>query len=114
MRRTTARRNENRRRGFRIVLWLVVLYSAAQLLGGLVLDYVWVRPRYPYRADMYATLRARQPTPEIIFLGSSRFGGDISCPVLDAELRVHLGEGAPRTFNASLSAGDPTVFERVV
>jgi hypothetical protein len=106
-------RRANRRRGARILAWALGLFALAQLTGGLLLDAVWVRPRYPLRADMYSRLRARKRMPEIVLVGSSRFQGDVNCAVLDAELRAALGEGAPRTFNAALPAGDPTVFERV-
>jgi hypothetical protein len=108
------KRRAKERRGFRILLWVPCLFLMAQVLGGLVLDYVWVRPRYPMKADMFAHLKARKQPPEVLFLGSSRFHGNVNCAVMDAELRLHLGEKAPRTFNAALPAGDPTVFERVL
>src|SRR5208283_81841 len=108
------RKADRRRRGLRIVLWFVVLFWLVQVLGGVVLDYVWVRARFPKLADMYARLRARQPTPEIVFCGSSRFEGEINCAVMDAELRHAFGDQAPRTFNAALPAGDPTIFDRIL
>ena len=85
------RRQAQERRGLRILLWIPCLFVLTQTLGGLMLDYVWVRPRYPTKTDMYAQLKARRQPPEILFVGSSRFQGDINCPVLDAELRLHLG-----------------------
>ncbi len=107
------RRKAKEQRGLRILRWVACLFVLAQLLGGLLLDYVWVRPRHPMQADTYAMLKARRHPPEILFLGSSRFGGDVNCAVMDAELRLHLGEGAPRTFNAGLPGADGTIFERV-
>jgi len=106
-------RKENRRRGFRIVLWTMGLFVLAQVLGGLVLDYLWIRVRFPWQADMYEILQARARPPEILFLGSSRFGCTWDCNILDAGLRQELGEQSPRTFNCSLPYGDPTVCERV-
>jgi hypothetical protein len=103
-----------RRRGRSILLWFAAVFFAAQIAGGLVLDYCWTHARYPFKWQMYANLEARARTPDIIFLGSSRFAGGINCPVLDAELRRGLGPQAPRTFNAALPAGEPAVFERVV
>jgi hypothetical protein len=108
------KRRAKEQRGFRILLWVPCLFLVVQVSAGLVLDYVWVRPRNPMKADMYARLRARKQAPEILFLGSSRFQGDINCAVMDAELRLHLGDKAPRTFNGALPVGDPTVFERVL
>jgi hypothetical protein len=102
------------RRGFGILAWLGGLFCLAQLAGGLLLDYVWVGPRHPYMAHMLSALHAGGGNPEIVFLGSSRFGSDICCGVLDAQLRYRLGEHAPRTFDASVPAGDPTVFQRVL
>src|SRR5215470_15860276 len=80
-------RKGNRRRGFRIVLWTMGLFVLAQVLGGLVLDYLWIRVRFPWQADMYE--------------------------ILHAGLRQALGEQSPRTFNCALPYGDPTVCERV-
>ncbi|MBI2804191.1 MAG: hypothetical protein HYX68_04305 [Planctomycetes bacterium] len=108
------RRKATQRRGLRILLWIPCLFLLAQISGGLVLDYAWVRPRYPMKDDMLTNLHSRKHLPEIVFLGSSRFGSDIDCGVMDAELRHRLGDGAPRTFNASLPAGDPTVSERTL
>jgi hypothetical protein len=108
------KRRAKERRGLRILLWVPCLFLLVQVLGGLVLDYVWVRPRNPMKTDMYARLKARKQPPEVLFLGSSRFMGDFNCAVMDAELRLHLGDEAPRTFNGGLPAGDPTVFERVL
>jgi hypothetical protein len=104
---------QNRRRGLRILLWVFSLFWLAQIMGGLVLDYVWLGPRYPRMREMFARLKARRHAPDILFLGSSRFESDVHEAVLDAELRRQLGEHSPRTFNASFPAGDPTVFERV-
>ncbi len=108
------RRKENRRRGCRTVLWALALFLLAQVSGGLVLDYLCIRVRFPWLADVYENLRARARQPEIIFLGSSRFASDFNCGVLDAALRHDLGEGAPRTFNAAVPAGDATVAERML
>src|SRR4051812_44569622 len=100
------RRAAARRRGVRILLWVASVFCLAQLGGGLLLDYVWIKPRYPWRAEMVARLHARKHPPEILFFGSSRFGTNLHCDVLDAELRRALGAAAPRCFNASLPAGD--------
>jgi hypothetical protein len=89
------------------------LFALAQLAGGWALDHLWLSARNPLQAQMYACLEARRRTPEIMFLGSSRFESNINCDVVDAELRRVLGESAPRTFNAALPAADGTVFERL-
>ncbi|MBI2804190.1 MAG: hypothetical protein HYX68_04300 [Planctomycetes bacterium] len=107
------RRHAKERRGRRILLWIACWFLLAQIACSLVLDYFWVRVRNPMQAERYARLKARARPPEILFLGSSRFGGDINCEVMDAELRAQLGDRAPRTFNAWLGKGDPTAFERV-
>jgi hypothetical protein len=111
--RRARRVRDRRRRGLRVLLWLACLFWASQVLGGLVLDYLWARPRYPSQWQMYDRLQARAHAPEIFFFGSSRFEGGINCAVVDAELRRQLGARAPRAFNAALPAADPTVFERV-
>jgi hypothetical protein len=92
----------------------VGLFWLAQVLGGLALDYVWIEARYPWRAHVYERLKECPHPPEILFLGSSRFEGNLSCPVLDAALRRDLGAEAPRTFNAAVPVGDPTVAERIL
>jgi hypothetical protein len=109
----TVGRKDHRRRGFRIVLWLMGLFLLAQLLGGLILDYLWIRVRFPWQAEVYDNLQARAKRPEILFLGSSRFCSNWNCGILDAALKNDLGEQAPRTFNASLPYGDPIVAERL-
>src|SRR5262245_22590786 len=109
----TVGRKENRRRGFRIVLWLMGLFMLAQLLGGLVLDYLWIRVRFPWQAEVYDHLQARAKPPEILFLGSSRFCSNWNCGILDAGLRKELGIDSPRTFNAGVPWGDTTVSERL-
>lgn len=111
----TAKRNcervmRQRQRGRRILAWLAGLFFLAQLAGGLILDYVWIGPRNPFKARMLTELHASPVPHEILFLGSSRFGSNINCVVLDGQLRSDLGEQAPRSFNASVPAGDPTVY----
>jgi hypothetical protein len=107
------RRQALERRGRRVLGFVAAFFLLAQLSAGLVLDWVWIRPRHPWWADRLADLKALPKPPDIYFFGSSRFGGDINCDVLDAQLREVCGNEAPRTFNASIPAGDATLAERM-
>ena len=103
----------NRRRGKRIVLWTICLFWLIQLGGGLVLDHFWTRARFPWQARVYDELQAQASPPDIVFFGSSRFGSNINCAIVDAVLKREFGDAAPRSFNAFVPAGDPTTAERM-
>jgi hypothetical protein len=96
------------------VFWALGLFVLVQQAFGLLLDHRWSWARHPRLAAVHDRLRAERPPPDVVVLGSSRFLGQVNGPLLNAVLRRELGPGAPSAFNASVAAGDPLVFERMV
>src|SRR5262245_4078154 len=111
---SSARRGTaGRRHGLRVLLWAAAFFAAAQLIGGLVLDHCWPWPRFPQAGQVFARLDALPRTPEIVFIGSSRFEGAVRPEVLDPLLRRYTRQ-APRSFNAAVGAGDAVFAEWVL
>ncbi len=107
------RTRPDRRRGLAILLWAGGLFAAAQLVVGLLLDHCWPDVRFPQAGRVFARLEALGRTPEIVFMGSSRFEGAVCPYVLDPLLRAYTRQ-APRSFNAAVGAGDALVAERML
>jgi|GEM_PF-2600780 len=100
------RRQANARRGLRTLLWALGAFTATQLLGGLLLDYVWPGIRFP-TAELTFKALARQPrSPDIMCVGSSRFGAGFVQEHIRDQLRAASGDSDLIVFNAAIEAGD--------
>jgi hypothetical protein len=97
------------------LLWGLILFAAAQVVGGLLLDYCWPQLRFPSAAGVLARLH-QQPDPQIVFLGSSRFGSAI----FDHEIASLLQRNSDKpdqpypVLNAAVPVGDPIAEEYVL
>jgi hypothetical protein len=94
-------------RGRAALVWAVGFFLAAQLLAGLLLDYVWPDVRSEWFARVDHRWRNWPEGPDVVCLGSSRFQAAIVPPVMQAAFRDELGDAAPHhVLNAAVPAGD--------
>lgn len=96
-----------KRRAQAALLWALGLFLAVQLAAGYVLDEWGLAVRFPTAARHLAYLQSRPRQPDIVCLGSSRFGLGLSAPTMQQVLCTELnGETTPEVFNAAIEAGD--------
>ena len=100
------RLSDHRRRAFGVMCWIALFYCAAQVGGGLALDYLWPQVRFPSAYRKLATLRAWPRSPDILFLGSSRTGTDCRQELISQQLQERCPGEPLLAYNASLTAGD--------
>jgi hypothetical protein len=94
-------------RGRRVVVWLVGLFVATQLGIGFFLDYFCLGVRFPQAAGHERRWAAMAQPPDIVCLGSSRFGCVIAPDALNDALRSFLGVDVPQVDLATVGGGDP-------
>jgi hypothetical protein len=109
---TSPHRPDPKQRGRRVVVWMLGLFFGIQLLSTWLLDRHGLRIRFPVMAEVKAEVLAEKP--QIVFLGSSRFGSTVNPELMTALFRRELGDKAPRVANAAVAAGDPIVSERML
>jgi hypothetical protein len=101
------RHSDLRRRMRATVFWTVGVFLAMQLLTSLMLDCAWPLLRFPSAATLVSELRRSSAHPEIICLGSSRFGAGINSPVVESAIALQTGMASPPVvFNAAMPWGD--------
>lgn len=112
MRRATQRLQ---RRGRTIVLTTLGLFLAAQMVGGLLLDYRWPHLRYPDAWSRFAGLERGMKrvgaSPTLVYLGSSRIQSDLNSQALTKHLSAMTGRSDIWAFDCSIKAADGTVME---
>jgi hypothetical protein len=91
--------------------WAGVFFLAVQLVGGLLLDHVWIDIRFPMRAQVLADLQSRQRPPDIVCLGSSRFMHGLPADEVTRSLREATGLPHPEVLNAGVQAGDTICYD---
>jgi hypothetical protein len=107
-----ARQAGPKRRARAVLLWAAGLFAAVQLTASLLLDYAWPLLRFPSARRTMAALAAEPGPPEIVALGSSRFGAGIAPHEIGALLGRQLDAGRPvGVFNAAAPAGDSIAAE---
>jgi hypothetical protein len=95
------------------LLWALALFTAGQLIAVALLDYPFWRLRFPSAADALGRFEAR-PSADIVFLGSSRFGGGIK-PAEIESLLTRTSPGVPcSVLNGAVVAGDAIASELVL
>jgi hypothetical protein len=94
------------RRARRAIFWACVSFLAVQLGAGLLMDYRWLRIRFPSLVQTLQSLPRNSPAPELLCLGSSRFGAAFGAEEITARMRDDTGLEAFRAYNASVPAGD--------
>lgn len=101
-------------RGCRILLWMTGLFFVGQIAGGMLLDRVLPRLRFPFLYEQLDRLAAEPHAPNIVFLGSSRFGSNTSGEYITERMHEFTSVKTARAFNAAIPAGDPIVSEIVL
>lgn len=108
----TSRGQSRGRRGLAVLAWGLGLYALAQLAGGLALDYIWPDVRFPSFGQVLQHWRACKRTPDVLCIGSSRFGAGIVPAAMRGAFREALGADCRiDVFNASVPVGDPLTEE---
>lgn len=106
------RKDRHSRHARAVLLWAVALYGAVQLTAGLLLDYRWPLLRFPSAAYRMIQLSQQSATPDVVTLGSSRFGAGIVPREISTLLNSECQPSRPiGIFNASVPAGDPISAE---
>ena len=101
------------RRGWRSLVWTVVVILLVQFVGGLLLDYCWPQVRFPAAARVLARCTPPPPGPLVITLGSSRFDGGIMADQVARQLREGTGEDTLQVVNLAVGCGDLIVAEHL-
>src|SRR5256885_6920524 len=86
------RRRADAARNRRLLLWTAAVFLALETAGGLVLDYRFPQIRFPFAFGTLDKLRAEPHAPDLVYLGSSRFGTCLSESELTHELRRLTGK----------------------
>lgn len=94
------------RRGRRALLWAFTVFVLVQLGGGLVLDYIWPELRFPTAYLTFKALQQQAKAPDVMCLGSSRFGAGFAQEQIRDILREETGDTTLTVFNAAIEAGD--------
>src|SRR5262245_1908229 len=85
------------------LIWAAAYFVVLQLAGSLLFDYVWTAVRFPSAAQVLIRLEQRGKNPDIVCLGSSRFGAGINESEIGWELQQRLQlPSRPEVFNASV------------
>jgi hypothetical protein len=96
---------DRKRRGLLILLWAGFLYLLAQVVIDAFIDDCKPELRSPYLVDVFRRLRDT-PDPDVVCLGTSRFGLAFSPVEVQAEMRRLTGDSELVVFNASIAARD--------
>src|SRR5436190_10492032 len=105
-------RRHYERRCRRTLAWLACTFVAAQIVAGLWFDYVQPRVRFSQLYRQLDLLRDRPTSPDILCLGSSRFG---TC-LVDQEMTRLLREGGSdlNVLNLGVPLGDLVASENTL
>lgn len=101
-------------RGMRTVAWAVAGVLFLHLVGGLLLDYRWPEVRFPSAESTLQALRRQPRDPDILCLGSSRFGAGFVQEQIRQQLQEETGHLDVLVFNAAIEAGDLITAEYVL
>jgi hypothetical protein len=107
-----ARSSHNRQRRSRgILLGAIALFLAAQVVGGLLIDYRWTQFRFPYAHNRFHALESEGRSPNLIYLGSSRIQMHLNAPTLTEAMRRLTGRDDFLAFDGAIPASDPVTME---
>lgn len=104
-------KHQQPRRGRCILFWMLGSFFALQLAGGFLLEHVFPQVRFPFLYRQLALLDEQPRPPNIVFLGSSRFGCGLSGDAVTDLLHRLTGDPQVQAFNAAIPAGDLLVSE---
>jgi hypothetical protein len=92
--------------GRRALLWGGVIFCAAQLATGVLLDFAWSYLRFPGLTQTLAVLRDLPRSPDVLCLGSSRLGTAFREQVIEAGVQGITGHAEFVAFNAGQDGAD--------
>ncbi|MBL8792300.1 MAG: hypothetical protein JNM56_00190 [Planctomycetia bacterium] len=94
------------RRAKQSVVWFAGLFLLVQLAGSWLLDHPWLPLRFRTATRLLAHLDANHRRPDVVLLGSSRFGiGLHGGTIAEVLAEGHSGD-KPFVFNSCVEAGD--------
>jgi hypothetical protein len=100
-------------RGRTALLGALVLVVLTQVAAGLFLDRYGLSVRFPSAARVLGRV-TREPQPDIIILGTSRFEGIPSAEVANVLCQAGPRDRRPVIYNLSVPAGDPIAQEFIL
>ena len=89
-------------------------FLGVQLIGGEIIDRAHPEVRYASLHERLAALRSQTSTPDLVYLGSSRFAFGLDADEMTRELRKRLGRPDFRVVSAAAPGADPLVMEKVL
>ncbi len=101
------RGHSRRRRNKRILLLAGILVIAGQLGVGLLLDHDPLKVRFMAADAIVKAVTSLSKPPDILFLGSSRFGNAVNTVELSRLMHLTCGEQNPLIVNAAFPGADP-------
>lgn len=101
------RGNNRQKRNKRILLLVGLLVMAGQLGAGLLLDQNVLKVRFIAANIAIKGVTSLPHRPDILFMGSSRFGAGINIAKIRELMSASFAEEVPTMYNASVAAADP-------
>ncbi|MGO9529766.1 MAG: hypothetical protein ACLP2X_16655 [Syntrophobacteraceae bacterium] len=101
-------------RSRRCLLLAGLAFLALQLGVGLILDRSLPKIRFSDAETVISAAARLSRSPDIMFMGSSRFRGGLNMGELQEFMSTSFGVDAPLMFNAALPAGDPFAMDYLI
>jgi len=95
----------------RTLLWCALFLLISPIPGGWLIDHCPMHIRFPEGAATVSSWEKANPHPNILLLGSSRFGSFIRTADLSAATKQLVGNDSPLFFNSAIPGGDPITLE---
>ena len=106
------RRDTNKARRTLVLSALVIFLG--EILAGFIIDRAPLAIRFPDVPRIVRSALDRGHSPEIVFLGGSRFGNLVNAKIIEQELAWATNNGTPFVLNAAVAAGGPATYDLVV
>ncbi|HEX3316123.1 MAG TPA: hypothetical protein VHR72_14595 [Gemmataceae bacterium] len=97
-----------------LLLTALAAFFCVQLAGGAIVERFRPGIRHKLLEDRLAALRRQPSTPDLVFLGSSRFDLGLDANVLTSELRRSLDRPDFRAIGAAVPGSDFLVMEKIL
>ncbi len=101
-------------RGCQVLAWFVAVFFVTQIALSSALDTIWAHVRFPYFFQQLDRIEQLPSGPDVVCLGSSRFGSDIEHREMTRILRARTNDATLIAFNSYAPAGDLYVNERML
>jgi len=101
-------------RGKRAVIWAAALFVLASLAGEVLIDLCPLRFRFPEAAFVVEHAPKGEQSPQVVLLGSSRFGLGVDARAFTESMRKAGGDQTLSGYNASIPAGGPVTADFIL